>query len=153
MSRNQTIESPQFERIGKEAGQFTVDGFNLLWSALNDTRATERRDFTRAKESLEPKLKQIAPSASQNNIDTEGASVVEFVGGSAQNLTGFRAPETNKTRLLFLYVSQAGTITVKNDATSETANRIITNTGADVSLTTGKGMLLIYLSSKWRQVL
>lgn len=152
MSTNLTVESPQFERIAKEAGPFTRDAVNLLWAALNDTRATERRDFRVATESLEPKILTIAAAASQNNIDTQGASIVSFVGGSAQNLTGFKAPETNHHRVLFLQVSQAGTITVKNSVTSETANQIVTSTGADVALTTGKGMVLAYIENKWRQI-
>lgn len=152
MSQNLTIESPNFDKIDKEAGVFTKNAIFLLWEALNDTRATNRRGITKSTEIIAPKVLTIAAAASVNNLDLQGASVLSFVGGSAQNLTGFRAPDTNQTRILFLQVSQAGTITVKNSATSETGNQIVTSTGADVALTTGKGMVLAYLNAKWRQV-
>jgi hypothetical protein len=152
MATNQTVESPNFEKISKEAGQFTSDAINLLWAALNATRADLRRETRLAQERVEPKRLDQSPSAGLDNVDTDGASVVSFTGASSVNLTGFRAPETNANRLLFVQVNGAGTITVKNSATSETANQIVTSTGADVSLTTGKGLVLAYLASKWRQV-
>lgn len=152
MSNNLTIESPQFEKIRKEAGQFTRDAINLLWTALNDTRAVERRDFRRASESIEPKVLTLAPSGSTDNLDLQGASVLSFTGASGQNLTGFRAPETGRSRILFIQVSGAGTITVKHNATSENANRISTESGADVTLSTGKGMVLVYIEARWREV-
>lgn len=152
MSNNLTIESPQFEKIRKEAGQFTYDAINLIWQALNDTRAVERRDFRRASESIEPKVLTIAPAASVNNLDLQGASVLSFTGASAQNLTGFRAPETGRSRILFVQVSGAGTITVKHNVTSETANRISTSTGADIALATGGKIIFAYLEARWRQV-
>lgn len=153
MSTNLTIESPNFDKIRKEAGQFTSDAVRLLWEALNDTRSTERRDInllTRAFTAL-----SLSPVASVDNQDLGATSVftvVSFLGGSAQNLTGFKAPETGQARLVFVQVSGAGTITVKHNATSETANRIITSTGADVARATGSGMVLAYLASNWRQV-
>jgi hypothetical protein len=152
VSTNLTIESPNFSKIQKEAGSFTADAISLLWAALNDTRAVERRDFRRASDKLAPKAISLAPSASVNDLDTEGASVISFTGANSVNLTGFRAPETAENRLLFIQVNGAGTITVKNSVTSETGNQIVTSTGADVSLTTGKGLILAYLAAKWRQV-
>lgn len=152
MATNQTVESPNFEKISKEAGQFTSDAINLLWAALNDTRATERRDFRRASETLEPKVLALAPSASVNDLDTEGASVVSFIGASAQNFTGMRAPETGKTRIIFVQVNGSGTITIKHNATSETANQLTTSTGADVARATATGIVFVYLNGKWREV-
>lgn len=152
MSTNLTVESPDFAKIQREAGQFTSSAISLLWAALNDTRATERRDFRRARDQHEPKVLTLAPSGSTDNLDLQGCSVVSFTGGSGQNFTGMRAPESSTSRVVYVQVSGAGTITVKHDATSETANRIITSTGADVGVTTGKGMVLAYLQSNWRQV-
>lgn len=152
MAFNLTIESPNFEKINKEAGQFTSDAINLLWAALNDTRAQARRDFRQASEKLEPLVLSIAPSASVNNLDLAGASVVSFTGASAVNLTGMRAPETGKTRLVFIQVNGSATITAKHNATSETANQIVLSTGADYAISTGKGLVVAYLSSKWREL-
>lgn len=151
MATNQTVESPNFEKINKEAGQFTSDAVNLLWTAVNDTRATERRDFRQRQ------LKVITKSASASvdNLDLEETAlitVVSFTGGSAQNFTGARAPETGQSRLLVVQVNGAGTITIKHNATSETANQFVNSSGADLARATGTGAVYIYLESKWRQV-
>lgn len=151
MAFNLTIESPNFEKIGKEAGQFTADAINLLWNALNDTRATMRRGDRLATEKLAPKILSLSPSASVDNLDSEGSSTVSFLGGT-QNFTGVRAPETGEARILFVHNAGSGTITVKNNVTSETANRFITATAADVALTQGKGIVFQYLASNWREV-
>jgi hypothetical protein len=152
MANNLTIESPNFEKIEKEAGPFTSDAISLLWAALNDTRKVERMDFRRASETLAPKVKVLAPSASVDNLDLEGASVLQFTGGSAQNLTGMRAPETGRTRVLVISVTGAGTITVKHNVTSESANQIVCSSGADTAVATNGGMVLVYLTGKWREV-
>lgn len=152
MASNQTVESPNYEKISKEAGQFTADAINLLWAALNDTRATERRDFRQASDSLAPKVLSVSAAASVNNLDLEGASIVSFTGASAQNFTGARAPETGRSRILFVQVNGAGTITIKHNATSETGNQLTTSTGADTARATGTGIVFLYLGSKWREV-
>lgn len=152
MASNLTIESPNFEKINKEAGQFTSDAVATLWAALNDTRAALRRDFRQAKETAAYKLLSLAPASGQNNLDLGGASIVSFIGTTAVDVTGFRAPETGESQVLFIQVSGSGTITLKNTATSETANQIATTSGSDVALSTGKGIVLAYLASKWRQV-
>lgn len=152
MASNLTIESPNFDKISKEAGQFTADAINLLWAALNDTRAQARRDFRAASEKLEPLVLMQAPTGNVNNLDLAGCSVVSFTGASAVNLTGLRAPETDKTRLVFIQVNGSATITVKHNVTSETANQFVLSTGADYAISTGKGLVVAYLSSKWREV-
>src|SRR5262245_43521206 len=105
MSNNLTIESPNFEKINSESGQFTSDAIALLWAAINDTRKTERIDFRRASDQLRPKVLTLNPSASTDNLDLQGCSVVSFVGTTAQNLTGFRAPETGKSQVVLVQVS------------------------------------------------
>lgn len=152
MSNNLTIESPNFEKIGKEAGQFTSDAIALLWAAMNDTRKIERIDFRQAKEITAPKVLSIAPSANTDNLDLQGCSVVSFTGSTNVNWTGARAPETGQTRVLFIQVSGTGTITLKHNVTSETANRFSTATGADYAMTTGKGAVFVYLVGLWREV-
>jgi hypothetical protein len=152
MASNLTIESPKFEDIEKEAGPNTSDAINLLWIALNDTRKNERIDFRRAKDILAPKVLTIDASASVNNLDLQGCSVVSFIGSTAQNLTGFRAPSTGESRFVIVQVSGAGTITAKQAATSETANQLRHISGADVTLATDAAIQYVYLIGKWRQV-
>lgn len=152
MSSNLTIESPNFEKITKEAGQFTSDAISTLWAALNDTRAELRRSSRAAKDLLEPKVLTLSPSASVNDLDLQGCSVVSFTGSSAVDFTGMRAPETGKSRVVLVQVSGTGTVTAKHNLTSETANQLTHESGADVSLSTGKGIIYVYLQSKWREV-
>lgn len=151
MATNLTIESPNFEKIKKEAGQFTQDAITLLWAALNDTRASARRDNRLATEMIAPKVLSIAASGSINDLDLQGASIVSFTGGSGQNLTGFRAPETGRTRVVIVQVNGAGTITCKHNATSETQNQLVLSTGADTARATNSGIIFAYLEGKWRE--
>jgi hypothetical protein len=151
MANNLTIESPNFEKISKESGQFTADAISLLWNALNDTRAVGRRNFRQATEKLTPKLLTLTPTGAVTDLDSQGASIIAFTSGT-QNFTGIRAPQTGESRVMFLHNHGAGTITVKNAATSETANQFATSTGSDYTMSTGKGIIFAYLSSKWREV-
>lgn len=152
MSSNRTIESPNLEKINKEAGQFTADAINTLWVALEDTRSSQRRGIRSATDVIEPKVLTSAPVASVNDLDLEGCSVLSFVGSTGVNFTGMRAPSTGACRVVLVQVSGSGTITAKNSATSETANQLVNSTGADVTLSTGKGIIYAYLASKWREV-
>lgn len=152
MASNLTIEAPNFEKIKKESGPFTHDAILTLWAAFNDTRATERRDFRIASEILAPKVLTIAATGGMNDLDLTGSSVLSFTGASAQDLTGLKAPETGQTRICFIQVSGAGTITLKHNATSETANQLVLSTGADTARATNTGIILVYLSGKWREV-
>jgi hypothetical protein len=151
MASNLTIESPNFEKINKEAGQFTSDAVATLWAALNDTRAALRRDFRYAAEKITSKVLELSPSASVDNLDSQGSSVISFTGGT-QNFTGVRAPETGEVRLLAVHNNGSGTITVKHNVTSEAANRFILDGAADKALAQNQGILFVYLASNWREV-
>lgn len=152
MANNLTIESPNFEKIEKESGQFTADAIALLWAALNDTRKVERIDFRLARDLIAPKVLTIAPTASVDNLDLQDSSVVSFTGSSSVNFTGMRAPETGRTRVVLVYVSGSGTITAKDEATSETQNQLFNTSGGDVTLATGAGIIYVYLQGRWREV-
>lgn len=152
MGMNQTVEAPNFEKIAKEAGQFTSDAINLLWAAINDTRSVGRRSSRQVSETFAPKMLIMTPTASVNDLDLDGASLVSFQGASGQNFTGMKAPETGKNQIVFVHVSGAGTITAKNGATSETQNQLSHESGADVTLSTAKGIIYVYIAGKWREV-
>jgi hypothetical protein len=151
VANNLSIESPNFDRINKESGQFTSDAISLLWTALNDTRATERRDFRRVSERLAPKVLQVAAAASVDNLDSEGASTILFTSGT-QNFTGIRTPETGEAAIVIVHNAGAGTITIKHNVTSETQNRFIAASGADVALATNQAMIFQYLSGNWKEI-
>lgn len=151
MATNLSIESPNFEKIASESGQFTSDAIGLLWAALNATREEARRIERRSTDIISPKVLPLSPSASVNDLDLEGCSIVHFTGGT-QNLTGFRAPETGRTRVVIVLNSGSGTITAKHEVTSESANQLSNASGADVTLATRGGIIYAYLASKWREV-
>jgi hypothetical protein len=152
MSNNLTIESPNFDKIEKESGQFTSDAISLLWAALNDTRKSMRIGDRLATEMMRPKLKQVSAAASVDNLDLEGCSVVEFIGASAQNFTGMRAPETGRTQIVVVYTSGTGTITHKHEVTSESQNRLTLAGGADSAQATRGCVVYAYLSGGWREI-
>lgn len=152
MANNLTIESPNFEKINKEAGQHTSDAIYLLWAALNDTRKDERTHYRLSRDMIKPKVLIMAPTASVDNLDHQDSSILSFQGSTSVNLTGIRAPETGVAQVMIIHVSGSGTITAKHEVTSETANQISLASGADVTLSTGSGIILAYLAGKWREV-
>ena len=152
MGSNLTIESPNFEKITKEAGEWTSNGINTLWAALNDTRKSERMDFRRAKDILAPKVLTLSPNASTDNLDLQGCSVVYFTGSTAQNFTGIKAPDTGESRVVIVYIGGSGTITLKHSVTSETANQFDLSGAADQAKATRGAAIFAYLGSKWRQI-
>lgn len=152
MASNLTIESPNFDKITKKAGQETADAINTLWSALNQTRKELRTTDRLCTDLITGKPIEVAAAASVNNFNIKDYSIVVFTGGSAQNCTGFLAPETGQTKLLVVLVTGAGTITMKHNVTSDSGNRLVNSTGADVTRATNQGIIYAYIGSKWREV-
>jgi hypothetical protein len=152
VANNLTIESPNFEKISKKAGQETADGINTLWGAYNDTRATLRSVARLSEELIRAKPLEVAAAASVDNLGIKDYSIVVFTGASGQNCTGFLAPETGQTKVLLVLVTGAGTITFKHNATSDSVNRLVNATGADVTRGTNQGIVYVYIGAKWREV-
>lgn len=153
MSENLTIEAPDFERIKKEAGDATRDAANTLWAVLNDVDASQRRGVRRAQEFFQPKTTTLAHTAALDNYDHDNASLLVFTGSAAVNLTGIKAPETNKAALLVLHNTGTGTITVKHNSGSSIAeNRITMTAGVDFALSTNKSLILAYIGGLYRQI-
>jgi hypothetical protein len=149
MADNLSVESPEFDRIRKETGNATEDAIKLLWYALNSEIDLRRQTVRIAKDTDSGKVLAYAPGASMDNFDTQGATTVYFIGGSAQNLTGVRNGVEGR-RVMF-HNLQAGTITVKNSATSDAANQFVTSSGGDKSMTTGTSFFSTYINGKWRE--
>jgi hypothetical protein len=153
VAENLSVEAPDFDEIVKEAGDSTADAARLLWFVLNNEIATSRRGLRTATERIEPKVRTAAPTGAENNYATEGASVLYFTGATSFTLSGVRAPEPGNSRLIILYNSGTGTITVANQSASSIAeNRFQNSTNADRSLAQHRGMFFIYLGSRWREV-
>lgn len=138
--------------IEQETGLTTSSSIQTLWKWVQNGIIDEARSVQIAKDILEPKVLVLSASASVDNLDLKGSSVVHFTGASAQNFTGMVAPAPNKARVVIVHVSGAGTITLKHNVTSTSTNRLSLITGADTALATGKSAIFIYLSGLWRQV-
>lgn len=143
-------QSPNFDKITKEAGQFTSNAIYDLWILVNDNVLQSK--VRRATERVAPKVLTVSAAASVDNLDLEGSSIVSFTGGSAQNFTGMIAPETGASRVVFVQVNGAGTITLKHNVTSEATNQLVCSSGADTARATNTGAVFAYLEGKWRQV-
>lgn len=150
---NLTLQSPQFDQITKESGVATRDAVKLLWTALNFEMAQRRRSITVTQDRIAPKVFSEGPSASQNNYDLAGASILLLTGSSAVNITGIKAPSTGEAQVLIVHNVGSGTITIKhNSGSSDAENRIRTQSAADVAIATDKSMILLYLNSLWREL-
>lgn len=145
-----TVESPEFEYIRREAGIHTRDAIVSLWLVANNEAKLRRTGDREAIERIAPKLIELSPSAQVNDLDTQFATVLDFIGSTSVDLTGLQARVV--PTFLFLVVRGSGTITLKNqNAGSLDRNRIVTSAGGDVAIATNEMAMLIYINSRWRQ--
>ena len=150
MADNLVIESPDFDKIRKEAGYATEDAVKLLWYALNNESSLRRQGVRNASEVLEGKVKSAAPSANQDNYDDERCLVLLFTGSTSFNLTGIR--NGIEGRVIFIHNIGTGTVTLKHNTTSDTANRLNLDTGADKSLVTNSSIIFLYVNGVWKEL-
>jgi hypothetical protein len=151
MPETLNLEVPDFDQVRLEAGPTTATAMQLLWSVISAEATSTRARVQRTKDTIRGKAIVHTPAAAMHNFDTEAATVVHFNGSSAYDLTGFRNGASG--RVFWVHNTGSGTQTVKHQNTgSVTTNRIVTQSGSDVSLTTGKSVGFIYLDSRWREV-
>ncbi len=150
MSDNLVVESPDFDRIRKEAGYATEDAARLLWFVLNDEIKLRRQTVRDAKETDEGKVLYSSATTAQNDFDTVRAQAVVFTGASAFNLTGFSNGIDG--RRIVIHVLGSGTVTLKHNTTSATGNRFSLITGTDTPLVQGASATVEYISGAWRQL-
>jgi hypothetical protein len=105
---------------------------------------------------LKERLLQPSSSASYDPFDRQDKSFVTIEPSSnvTTTINGFSAPTTAATFGTVLYVSNGstGSIVLKNNASTVQNNRIITNTGADVTITGRGGAILIFDFTGWRLI-
>lgn len=143
------MEAPPTDQVRAEAGQFTADALQSFYLGLTQESLDRLREDRISRDRLEPKV--LVVTATANDVDLKGASVVHVSSGTV-TLSGFIAPSPNKARLVIIYNSSGNNLTLKNEATSATANQITCKSGADTTIATKNGTVLVYLSSKWKQV-
>ncbi|MFI5217936.1 MAG: hypothetical protein ACHQNT_00510 [Bacteroidia bacterium] len=84
-----------------------------------------------------------------NDYARSGKTVLYFSHASAKTISGFDTPYDG----LVLYVSNSGgNLVLTNNTLSVAANRIITGSGANVTITGDGGAVLVYTGSFWRIV-
>ena len=151
MAENLSIESPDFDRIKKGNPKAIEDAVRLLWLVLNEEMKQRRSGIRRTAERMNLKVVTFAPSANQNNVDTEGAGLVVFTGSSAVNVTGYRAPSVDGA-VLVVHVTGSATITHQDQhASSDATNRMVFQAGADKAVATNKSLILMYQNTRWRE--
>lgn len=134
---------------------FDAVGFNSLYLALSQEAQDRDAAVRIAKDRIEPKLLISAATGTANNFDLAGASIVYFNGASALDITGFRAPDPGKARVLWIYNASSGNITIKPaNAGSATANQIIGPMAStiDYIMPPGGAVQFAYLNQRWRGI-
>ena len=152
MSTNLSIESPDFDRIRKGDFSSIDDAIRLLWFVANEEARLRRSADRRIEDRLSPRVVTFAPSANQNNVDTEGAGLVVYTGSDAVNITGYRAPGADGDVLLVIVTGSATITHMNQNASSDAGNRMLFQGAADVGVTTNKALMLTYQSSRWREM-
>lgn len=151
MAENLSVESPDFDRIRKGNPYATEDAMRLLWFVTNDEIAKRRKADRQISERVSPKVLPLAPTASQNNLDTQGCGLLEFTGTSAINITGIMA--RTEGDILLLHNTGSGTITFKHGSgSSDATNQLLFASGADKAVATDKSLVLLYLNLRWREL-
>lgn len=151
MAENLSIESPDFDRIRKGDMHATEDAVKLLWFVLNNEIKTRRQNDRRIEERLSPKVLTLAPTANQNNVDTQGAGLIVYTGASSVNITGYRSGQDGD--ILFVLVTGAGTIThMHADTNSDEGDRMVFQAAANKAVATNRAIVLIYQNARWREM-
>lgn len=151
MSNQQTVESPNFDKIRKESGRATEDGIRLLWMVANSEARDRRTGVRAAIERWEKKYVILAPTVNQNDLDTQDTAIMRFDGASAVNVTGLKARVEGT--IILVSVLGAGTITfMHNNVASEARNRILFQGAADMPVATNRDLFLKYLNTRWREI-
>jgi hypothetical protein len=92
-------------------------------------------------------------TGSQNDVDLGTASTVRYIGAGIATFTGLDNGADGK--ILILHNDSGSTLSLANEDVLSTAqNRIVTGSGAQLDLTTGKAVMLQYDASalRWRVV-
>jgi hypothetical protein len=143
----------------KASTRMTIDSLGNM--GIGDTSPEVRLDVNGAVHIqkdllLRERLLQPSSSASYDPFDRQDKSFVTIEPSSnvTSTIKGFSIPTTAATFGTVLYVSNGstGSIVLKHDDATVTNERIITNTGSDVTITGRGGAILIYDFTGWRLI-
>ena len=151
MAENLTIESPDFDKIRKEAGVETERAFRNLYYASNFEASIRRKQMNDVRNTLEGKVKSDNPGAQQDNYDTERALILLLTGTVNRTFTGFR--NGYEGRIIFVFNTGSATYTFADEsASSDEANRFQLSSGGNETRAQDTGIVFLYLSSRWREL-
>ena len=154
---NHLTQKMQFNT--KATTRMTIDSVGNM--GIGDTATEVRLDVKGAVHIekdllLRERLLQPSSSASYDPFDRQDKSFVTIEPSTNVTTTiqGFTVPTTAATYGTVLYISNGanGSIVLKNDDSTVTNNRIITNTGSDVTISGRGGAILIYDYTGWRLI-
>lgn len=152
MAENLSIESPDFDRIRDGNFRAIEDGIRLLWFVANNAERQRRIQDRKISERLSNKVLIMTATTNQDNVDTQGAGLIVYTGGSAIDVSGYRAPSVDGAMLIVL-VSGAGTIShLHQSGNSDAGNRLLNNPANTVSAATNEAIIYVYRDSRWRQL-
>ncbi len=143
----------------KASTRMTIDSVGNI--GIADTSPEVRLDINGAVHIqkdllLRERLLQPPVSASYDPFDRQDKSFVTIEPSSnvISTIKGFSLPTTSATFGTVLYLSNGstGSIVLKHDDATVTNERIITNTGSDVTITGRGGAILIYDFTGWRLI-
>lgn len=126
--------------------------WDFIGVTVADDEANEKTTFTVTDATVDPTAPLAnASTGTLNDVTTTGYSGVRH-SGAAPTVTGYASGAAGRRLLL---TTTGGPLILANEsASSVAANRIVTGTGANVTIANGAGCELVYdaTSSRWRLV-
>lgn len=151
MATNLSVESPDFDYIRHETGLVTSNAIKLLWEVINAELATRRKGVARASNYLQGTITSDVSTAQEDNLDAKNSLIWWYNTASSFSVTGIR--NGVEGRIIFFHNVGTGTITfVNNSGSSDTTNRILTQSAGNVARATGKSFILMYINARWREL-
>jgi hypothetical protein len=146
------ISAPEFDQVEAETGLSTRNALSVIWNALMEEIRRRRQEVRLTREHPQPKVLRVGFSANQNNFDLTGAGILVSTGAAAVDLTGFKAPNPGESYSLLVFVTGAGTVTLRHNSGSSLAeHRIRMFSAGDVAIATDKSIRLHYFLGLWRE--